>query len=122
MRVENWLGSRGKRPASSMQVGAGCLRVWSAGPSGSGRRWWRVLQLAPWGYGRSQGGSLDRPSQMPGDCPAAAAAVASRTKRTTFPARERISPRIWAVALFARPYQGERVRSRRDWLALRLSA
>ena len=63
-----------------------------------------------------------RPAQAPVATVRAWARVASRTKRATWPAKIRMSPRQVALALLAKPYQGERLRWRRAWPALRLSA
>lgn len=63
-----------------------------------------------------------RPGQSPVAAECSAARVASRTKRATLRAQERMSPQMEALALLARPNQGERLMSRRAWLALRLSA
>ena len=52
----------------------------------------------------------------------ACAREASRTKRATLPARSKMSPRQAALALLGKPNQGERLRPRRCWPALRLSA
>ena len=62
------------------------------------------------------------PAQAPVVTVRAWARVASRTKRATLPARIKMSPRYVALALLGKPYQGERLRWRRSWPALRLSA
>ncbi len=59
---------------------------------------------------------------MPVEVEWAAAWVASLTKRATLRAEVKMSAKMEALALLARPNQGERLTPRRVWSALRLSA
>jgi hypothetical protein len=60
--------------------------------------------------------------QAPAETAAKVASMASRTKRATLSTEVKRSTKREALALLARPNQGERFTSRRAWSALRLSA
>jgi hypothetical protein len=70
-------------------------------------------------HGGEKGGPL---TQAPAETAARVASVASRTKRATVRAEVKMSAKRDALALLARPNQGERFTPRRAWSALRLSA
>ena len=61
-------------------------------------------------------------SQVSAETAARAVCVASRTKRTTVRTEVRMSAKQAALALLARPNQGERLTPCRAWSALRLLA
>jgi hypothetical protein len=69
--------------------------------------------------GRDKGCPL---TQVPAEAAARVARVASRTNRATVRAEVKMSAKIDALALLARPNQGERFTPCRAWSALRLSA
>jgi hypothetical protein len=75
------------------------------------------------GGGQHHGGEKCCPlTQAPVEAAARVAWVASRTKRAMARAEVKMSAKMEALALLARPNQGERFTPRRAWSALRLSA
>jgi hypothetical protein len=73
--------------------------------------------------GQHHGGEKGLPlTQAPAETAARVASVSSRTKRATVRAEVKMSAKREALALLARPNQGERFTPRRAWSALRLSA
>ena len=107
--------SRLRRVKGHQRAGKGQLREQSRGdgedridneacandrqPEGDGGR----VESVSFSKGQSLAG---RPALPLGQVPAAM--VASRTKRATLRVQVRMSPRIEALALLGRPYQGER--------------
>ena len=79
------------------------------------------MDAVRWGDAAVGSGCVAR-GQAPVVTVRAWAREASRTKRATVLDRIKMSPRTVALALLGKPNQGERLRPRRCWPALRLSA